>query len=219
MRLAAPVSAPVGATFTLSVHADPAPSVPIGGFATEVLFSSGLDWVQRPSCNGPDGEVPVTVDGTPLGICVAESGPEGQARHVVVSIVEPPPIADLDTPLDVLLELDVKCTSAGSHSVVLTSLSDDYPFGAFYALVNTHTVVPKTQPFDVDGDTAVEQVADVIEIDCSTGDPSSTVAGAISAPDTGKGASSGDTSIVITVLVALALIAGLAPLAHFARRR
>jgi hypothetical protein len=162
----------------------------------------------------------MTVDGAPLGVCVAESGPEGQPRHVVVSTVEPPPIAAIDKPIEVLLELDVNCASAGSQDVVLTALSDEYPFGAFYALVNTHSVLLKTQPFDIDGDTEAEQVADVIELDCSDGDPPvATVAGAISAPQTGSGASSLDASLAVAALVALALTSGLVVLAYVARRR
>jgi hypothetical protein len=197
MQLTGPASAPVGATFTIDVRADPVPTLPISGFGTELVFSSGLEWAQRPECQGAAGESQVTVGGGTTAVCERATGPGGEARFAVISRVQAPPLEEFDAPLGELLEIDVTCTSAGTHNAVLTAVSnqDFFPFGAIYFTTTTQELVVRTEPFDVDGDTSPEQVADVLEIDCTTGDPpEATVAGVISAPAAGDAETSGSGS-------------------------
>ena len=116
MSLAAPASVAVGGTFTVSIVADPAPDVEIGGFGAEVVFPDGLTWLPRPNCEGPgpDSEVQVQrQDGGPLALCFSYLTTDLQAvAHNVIGDTF------LDAPLTVtpgatttLIELDVQCAA------------------------------------------------------------------------------------------------------------
>jgi hypothetical protein len=172
MSLSGPSAVSTGQTFTIEINADPPPGVPIAGFASEVLLPSGLTWVQRPSCQD---ENQTSVNGLSPSVCKHGGGQAGEARHAVVSVVEPPPLTPLDTPLSTLVEIDVRCTAPGSHTLTLTAAVNQSgpgysPFGALYFDVNTQQVPVKTTPYDFDGNTDVEQVADTMAVSC-TGTP------------------------------------------------
>ncbi len=162
MSLSGPSPVPVTDTFVISVAASPAPGVDVGSFTAEVVFPAGLTWVQRAACSD---EVVVTTGGSPPPICVRSEGGSGEARHMVNTGLFPllPPF---DTPVGALLELDVQCEAVGSYTIVLTATPDS-SFGASYFDLMLTPIPVKTVPYDVDGDTTPENVADTLAVDCA----------------------------------------------------
>ena len=160
MSLAAPTAVYLGDTFTVMVKADPAPDIEISGFASEVLFPEGMEWLQRPSCTD---EVRVErQDGGPPAFCLSFTTKFQGAGHAVLSEFAAPPVAALDvTPgsTTTLIEMDVICNKVGIHNVTLTAIPNS-PFGAFYADLNANALEVKT--VDDDG----RPVAGTITIEC-----------------------------------------------------
>ncbi len=171
MTLAAPASVAVGETFTVSINADPAPDVEILGFGTEVLFPDGLTWLPRPNCEGPgpEGEVQVSrQDGEPLVYCKSRSSVlnHGVVYGGISAFVAPFPALNVAPgSTTTLVELELRCEAPGVYDLVLTA-NPDSPDGALYADLSAREVRVKTMPFDVDGDTTPENVADKLTVDC-----------------------------------------------------
>ncbi len=163
MALSGPSTVPVTDTFTISVAASPAPGVDVAAFTTEVVFPSGLTWLERATC---DDEVAATTSGGPPMFCLRTAGANGEARHVANSGFLPP-LPPFDTPLVTLLELDVRCDAVGSQTIVLTAVPGS-PFGALYSDLMLDPIPVKTVPYDVDGDTTSENVADTLTVDCAS---------------------------------------------------
>lgn len=171
MSLTGPAQVDIGIPFTISVNADPAPNVAIGGFNTEVLFTGAMEWLQRASC---EDEVQVKTDGNAPQICIQYLSQllEGAAHTVLSGVSEgaESPLAALDvTPgsTTTLVEIDFVCRTAGSHTLVLTAVQDS-AFGSVYAAVNADTVLLETIEYDYDGDTTPNAVADILTLDCRT---------------------------------------------------
>jgi hypothetical protein len=102
-------------------------------------------------------------DGERAAVCVAESGPEGEPRYVAVSAVEAPPVTPL-APIgngDVLIEIAARCPVQGNYNVVIYGLSDERPFGAFYAQTDTASV-----PVEGEG---TPPIADRLQVRCQGG--------------------------------------------------
>jgi hypothetical protein len=166
MALSGPASVSIGETFTIDINADPPPDVPVTGLSSEIVLPGGLSWVQRASCQE---ERQVTFMGGPPPICDRTEGPGGEARHFVGAGQGPPlPVAALDEPLGALIELDVQCSEPGAHMIVLTAETLDSsgsPYGGAYRAGGS-LILLGTIPFDIDGDTVAERVADTLEIEC-----------------------------------------------------
>ncbi len=175
MTLGGPSTVEPGVPFVITVNADPAPAVDLGGFASEVVFG-GLEWMERAAC---EDEVQVgRQDGLPLAVCLKPAGPIGQARHSIVTAVQATPLPALE-PLsngDVLVELDVQCPAEGTYSLLLTAASQQDPasaqFGAMYfdSSVNPLDVQTiGTQELDLDGDTVMNTrlIADTLDVTCA----------------------------------------------------
>lgn len=169
MTLSAPAQVPVGNTFVLELLGEPEPGGDAGAFQAEVVFPAGLTWAPRSTCQA---ELKATTGGNPPLICLRATGPNGEARHVVNSGFIPP-LPPFDTPLGTLVELDIECTSAGTHTIVLTA-SPDSSYGAVYFDTALFPIPLKTTPYDVDGDTTTEGLADTIQVECDAGLPSYT---------------------------------------------
>ncbi len=176
MTLAAPANVAVGETFTVSINADPAPDVEIGAFASELLFPGELTWVPRPNCEGPGPEAAVQVsrqDGEPVALCIIFQTPvlspaQDGIAYAVGSGSGGLPLPALDVApgsTTTLVESDLRCDAPGAYDLVLTA-TPDRPAGALYGDLSANEVWVKTQPFDVDGDTTPENVADVLTVDC-----------------------------------------------------
>ena len=166
MSLTGPAQVDVGIPFTISVTADPAPNVAIGGFNTEVLFPRAIEWRQRAGC---EDEVQVGTDGSAPEICIQYLSQllEG-AAHTVLSEVATPPLAALDvTPgsTTTLVEIDFVCRIAGSHTLVL-AVAQDSDFGSVYADLDAEILLLETIEYDYDGDTTPNAVADILTLDC-----------------------------------------------------
>ena len=167
MSLTGPAQVDVGIPFTISVTADPAPNVAIGGFNTEVLFPGAIEWRQRAGC---EDEVQVGTDGSAPEICIQYLSQllEG-AAHTVLSEVDVPPLAALDvTPgsTTTLVEIDFVCRIAGSHTLVLAAVPDSGAFGSVYAGLDAFPLLLETIEHDYDGDTTPNAVADILTLDC-----------------------------------------------------
>lgn len=169
MSLTGPAQVDVGIPFTISVNADPAPNVAIGGFNTEVLFPGALEWLQRAGC---EDEVLVGTDGSAPEICIQYLSTElAGAAHTVLSGVSEgteSPLATLDvTPgsTTILVEIDFVCRTAGSHTLVLT-VAQDSAFGSIYADRDANQLLLETIEHDYDGDTTPNAVADILTLDC-----------------------------------------------------
>jgi hypothetical protein len=158
MSLSGPSAVSTGGTFTISVKADPAPGIGVSGFATEVVFPSGLSWVQRPTC---EDENQTTVGGGKAATCIRGqiSQENAYARHVVISAVQEPPLPPLDRPFNALIEIDVRCTATGAYSLALTAVPD-YPFGAIYF---------DTDTWELRVGTETAGIVDVLTITCYDG--------------------------------------------------
>ena len=171
MTLAAPASVAVGETFTVSINADPAPDVEIEGFGAEVLFPNGLTWLPRPNCEGPGPEGAVQVvrqDGEPLVLCKSYLSVlnRGAVHWVISAFSRPlPPLDVAPGSTTTLVELELRCEAPGAYDLVLTA-NPDSPDGALYADLSAREIRVKMMPFDVDGDTTPENVADVLTVDC-----------------------------------------------------
>ncbi len=169
MALGAPAAVPVGQTFQITVAANPAPSVSLAGYQTEIILPPGLKWQPRPVCT--DEVVATHSGGSSMAICLAVPGPYADVRHVAGSI-KIPPLPPLDAPLTTLLEIDVLCNTAGSHRVALIDVGNSN-FGAAYFDMNNVPIGVSTIPqeVDVDGDTQVDhtEVADALAIECALG--------------------------------------------------
>ncbi len=144
MSLSAPTSALLNQTFVLTIKADPAPSVAVSQFASEVELPTGLQWIQRTNCaaSGATGEVKPTVNGAAPAVCARITGPAGEPRHYVASAVQASPLPALG-PMTTLVELDVKCSALGTFTVTLTAAWQD-PFGALYVDINSNEIFVKT---------------------------------------------------------------------------
>ena len=156
-----------GSPFTVGVVANPAPQVPISGFDTEVYFG-GLEWNARAAC---EDELQVgREDAQPANVCVADVGPDGEARHVAISEIAAPPLAALAVATgDTLLELDSECpTTGGDFTLALTAVTngeDDAPFGAVYFAEDSSQILVTTSgTVDIGGDTRA--LADSLDISC-----------------------------------------------------
>lgn len=167
MSLVAPTTVSTGETFTVVVMADPAPDVEVSAFASEVLFP-GLEWLQRDSC---EDEVQVERrDGGPLVACITLITSEllgGAATTVLAEFAQPPiePLALAPGSTAPLVELDFRCTVAGSYTLTLTAAPDS-SIGALYGDTNGGEILVETKQFDYDGDTTPNNVADTVTIDC-----------------------------------------------------
>ena len=169
MSLTGPAQVDVGIPFTISVNADPAPNVDIGGFNTEVLFPRAVEWLQRASC---EDEVQVVTDGNAPQFCIQYLSQllQGAAHTVLseVSEVAESPLAALDvTPgsTTTLVEIDFVCRTAGSHTLVLAVVQDS-AFGSVYADLDAEPLLLETIEHDYDGDTTPNAVADILTLDC-----------------------------------------------------
>ena len=165
MSLEAPATVFAGVPFTLCVNADPAPSVEISGFASEVVFPDGLKWLQQACTN----ELQVgRLDGGAIAVCNSFSPIlTGGAGHTVQS-ESGLPLPALDVAAGsttTLVALDFTCNEVGSHKLTLTA-DPDSGFGALYFGVNGDQIRVKTVLQDYDGDTVANQVADTLVIDC-----------------------------------------------------
>jgi hypothetical protein len=206
-----------GSPFTVAVVANPVPQVPISGFDSEVYFG-GLEWIARAAC---EDELQVgREDASPVSQCVADVGPDGEARHVVISEINVPPLAALAVATgDTLLELDSECpTTGGDFSIALTAVTNgenDAPFGAVYFADDTSQIqVTTSGTVDIGGETRA--VADTIDISCSgtiapptLTPPLSPGNGLSPQPtlvDTGSGGASGDDSNSFAVLAGAAVL-------------
>jgi hypothetical protein len=173
MALSAPAQAPVGQTFSITVSASPPPTTGNAvGFNSEIIFSAGAEWLPRATCQG---EVLASTSGSPPPVCLSQPGPASEARHFVLTALFPP-FPPLDSPVDGLLELDVRCTSAGVQTLVLTAVPGS-PYGAAYFADTGGQANVKTVQHDIDGNTTMENVADVGTVTCldePTYTPSST---------------------------------------------
>ena len=220
MSLEAPAAVSAGVPFTLCVNADPAPSVEISGFFSEVVFPDGLKWLPRACVD----ELQVgRLDGGAIALCNSINSVRGGAAHFVVSESGSRPSA-----LDVaagstttLLALDFTCNEVGSHKLTLTAHPDSENDGARY--IASTIIAMKTVPHDYDGDTVPNQVADTLVINCVepfdfNGTPIA-VGGlqtALGTPDF-PGSSGRLTALLATAVAAAAL--ALTGAAWYARRR
>ena len=166
MSLVAPTMVSTGEVFNVIVMADPAPAGEIGAFASEVLFP-GLEWLQRESCGD---EVQVgRQDGELLVACIAIVTERlgGAATTVLSEVVQPPiePLTLVPGSTAPLVELDFRCTAAGSYTLTLTAAPDS-PIGALYVDLDANNIFVETEPYDYDGDTLPNDVADSVTIDC-----------------------------------------------------
>ncbi len=218
MSLEAPATVSAGVPFTLCVNADPAPSVEISGFFSEVVFPDGLKWLPRACVD----ELQVgRLDGGAIALCNSINSVRGGAAHFVVGESGSRPSA-----LDVaagstttLVALDFTCNEVGSHKLTLTAYPDSENDGARY--IASTIIAMKTVPHDYDGDTTPNEVADTLVIDCVesfdfNGTPIA-VGGlqtALGPPDTSRGAS--HLTAVLATAVAAAALGGAA---WYARRR
>ncbi len=166
MSLVAPTTVSTGETFTVVVMADPAPDVEIAAFASEVLFP-GLEWLQRDSC---EDEVQVERrDGEPLAACVVivTSAFGGASTTVLAEFAQPPvePLVLAPGSTAPLVELDFRCTAAGSYTLTLTAAPDS-AIGALYGDTDGGEILVETEQYDYDGDTTPNDVADTVTISC-----------------------------------------------------
>ncbi len=166
MSLVAPTTVSTGETFTVVVMADPAPDVEIAAFASEVLFP-GLEWLQRDSC---EDEVQVERrDGEPLVACVVivTSAFGGASTTVLTEFAQPPiePLTLVPGSTAPLVELDFRCTTAGSYTLTLTAVPD-LASGVLYGDTNGGEILVETEQYDYDGDTTPNDVADTVTISC-----------------------------------------------------
>ena len=157
----------MGRPFVICVVSNPAPAVQISGFATEVLFSSGLKWLQRPSCT--DEVQMARQDGGPLAACQSYlTLALGGVGHIVLSEFGPLPLAALTVApasTTALVELDFSCNAVGSYKLTLTAKPDSL-FGAIYGDLTADEIFVKTVPQDYDGNTLPNQVASTLTITC-----------------------------------------------------
>lgn len=166
MSLDAPTTVSTGETFTVVVMADHAPDVEITAFATEVLFP-GLEWLQRDSC---EDEVQVERrDGGALAACISfiDEVLGGAATAVLAEFAQPPvePLALAPGSTAPLVELDFRCTVAGSYTLTLVA-TPDVQLGAIYGDTDGDEISVETKQYDYDGDTTPNDVADSVTISC-----------------------------------------------------
>ena len=166
MSLDGPSTVSLGETFILSVNADPAPNVEIGAFGSEVLFPEGLKWEQRAGC--ADELQVERADGGAIALCNSFIPIlTGGAAHAVLSEFNRPAgaldVAPGGTAL--LLELDFVCNTPGSYKLTLTAVPDSVD-GALFGGTDGREIRVGTIQQDYDGDTAANQVADTLFIDC-----------------------------------------------------
>lgn len=208
-----------GVPFVVCVVSNPAPSVPIAGFTSEVLFPTELKWTQRATC---EDEVQVgRQDMMTLQACLSNVTFLGGAGHVVVSEFPPmPPAEALDVTASsttTLIELDFTCNVAGSYKLTLTAAPDS-PDGAAYADVNGNKLNVKTVQQDYDGDTTANDVADTLTIECL-----GTVGGIAELPEVAgaplETTESSDTSVVLIASVAAANLLVIGGAAWYIRKR
>ena len=206
-----------GVPFVVCVVSDPAPSVAIAGFDSEVIFPSELKWTPRASC---EAEVQVgRQDTLDLAICNAKSTFLGGVGHTVFS-----EFADLAEPLTVpagsttiLVELDFTCNVAGSYKLTLTAAPDSAE-GAAYADLQGHKLNVKTVLQDYDGDTVANDVADTATFECV-----GTVGGIAEFPDVAgtplETTASSDGILGLIVGVATAMLLAISGGAWYVGRR
>ena len=160
----------VGVPFVVCIVSDPAPSVAIAGFDSEVLFPSELKWSQRASC-ADEVQVETLIGMAPPAVCDASVTFLGGVGHVVLSEFAAPPLESLTVPTGsttTLVELDFACNVEGSYKLTLTAVPDS-PDGAAYVDLNGSQINVKTVQQDYDGDTTANDVADTLAIECVEG--------------------------------------------------
>ena len=167
MSLFAPSAVSVGETFIVTICTDPSPDVELSGFVSEVVFPDELNWLPRATC---EDEVQVQrQDGGPFALCQSFLSTllQGATHSVVTEIAVPPlePLNVIPGSAVALVELDFNCKAAGTFDITLTAFPDS-PFGSLYGDVNANLIEVRTEPFDFDGDTVPNQVADVVTIAC-----------------------------------------------------
>lgn len=164
-----------GEPFVVCVSADPAPSTSvagpvqgISGFATEVLFTDGLEWRPRPQCTD---EVQITRadPNDSFAICLAfTTSLLRGAGHAVLSAAEfpVPPLSFGPGSTSTLIEMDFVCRLGGSYTLVLAAVPDS-DFGSIYGDLDANQISLRTVEFDYDGDTVPNQVADFTTLECN----------------------------------------------------
>jgi hypothetical protein len=206
---------PVGADFGVAIVATEAPAVGVSGWQSEV-FLDGITWNQ----NGCDTELQVgRQDALPVSQCLAEPGPGGQARHVLISEVAAPPLPAFDFASgDTLILMSATCDAEGDHVLNLTAVTngaDDAPFGALYFDTNAVPVVVTPQgtaELDQEGDGSTDTlaIADSVNVSCvaAAGPTATPLSVAPTIVPTGSGGPTDDGGSSLALLVtAVALLA------------
>ena len=199
-----------GVPFVLCVVSDPAPSVAIAGFDSEVLFPSELKWTQRASC-ADEVQVETLIGMVSPEVCEAGVTFLGGAGHIVLSEIALPPLEALTVPTGSttsLVELDFACNVAGSYKLTLTAAPDS-PEGAAYIDLSGSKINVKTVQQDYDGDTTANDVADTGTLSCI-----GSVGGISELPDVAgtpletTASSNGNLGLVVGVAAAMLLAIG-----------
>ena len=140
-----------------------------------MLLPAGLTWLPRASC--ADEVFVLRRGGAPPATCERLTTARGGVAHSVVSAAGPAPVTPFAVDREAkatFITFDVRCAIEGSYHLVLMANRGSSTFGASYSDVQSNVIEVKTMPFDVDGDTSPEQVADASKVACGSGVPPET---------------------------------------------